>query len=124
MFKRRKLMVEEIKLQARTSALMDQSGYARIHTDVHDLLDMQENGYAELINDKGKAILVRISSDKLIQKDNINLGTKDLEKMEIEDGSLITIKHYKTVGDSIGEFKDKMVSKLKKDDTKEKTGSE
>ncbi len=117
-------MVEEIKLQARTSALMDQSGYARIHTDVHDLLDMQENGYAELINDKGKAILVRISSDKLIQKDNINLGTKDLEKMEIEDGSLITIKHYKTVGDSIGEFKDKMVSKLKKDDTKEKTGSE
>jgi len=124
MFKRRKLMVEEIKLQARTSALMDQSGYARIHTDVHDLLDMQENGYAELINDKGKAILVRISSDKLIQKDNINLGTKDLEKMEIEDGALITIKHYKTIGDSIGEFKDKMVSKLKKDDTKEKTGSE
>jgi len=117
-------MVEEIKLQARTSALMDQSGYARVHTDVHNLLGMEEKGYAELINEKGKAILVRISSDKLIPKDNINLGTKDLEKMEIEDGALITIKHYKTIGDSIGEFKDKMVSKLKNDDTKEKTGSE
>ncbi len=117
-------MVEEIKLQARTSALMDQSGYARVHTDVHDILEMQDGGYAELINDKGKAILVRISSDALIQKDSINLGKQDIEKMEIEEGSLITIKHHKTIGESIGDLKDKMVNKLKKDDTKEKTGDE
>lgn len=117
-------MEEEIKLRAHTSALLDQSGYARVHSDVNGLLNMQDKEYAQLINDKGDAIIVRVAYDGLIQKDHINLGRKDLEKMEIEDGALITMRPHVSVGDSIGKFKDKMVDKIKKNDTDKEKGDE
>ena len=111
-------MVEEIQhlveLIASKSALRDQHGYARVHTVVYEHLVMEEKDHVEVINSEGKAILVSIAHDKLIDKDAIRLGKHDMEKLDLSDGDKVHLKVHKTLADSVTELKDKVLSKLKK----------
>jgi transcription termination factor Rho len=103
-----------IGLRTHESELKDQSGYARVHSLVHEHLDMKDRGHIEVINKDGKAILVTVSYDKLIGKTDIRLGKKDMEKLDLKDGDEVHVKVHKTIIDSASDLKDKIVSKFKK----------
>jgi hypothetical protein len=109
-----------IGLKTHESKLNDQSGYARVHTLVHEHLDMKDKDRIEIINKDGKAILVTVSYDKLIGKTDIRLGKKDMEKLALAEGDEVHVKVHKTIMDSASDLKDKIVSKFKKPDEEAK----
>jgi formylmethanofuran dehydrogenase subunit D len=120
---RRENMEQTLRLTSKESELKDQSGYARIHTEVYNQLEIEEKDRIEVVNDEGKAILVKVNHDTIIPRNEVRLGPKDLEKLEISEGDEVGLKAHKTVGDTLREKKDKIVDKIKKRDEK-KQGDE
>jgi predicted DNA-binding antitoxin AbrB/MazE fold protein len=109
-----------IGLKTHESELRDQSGYARVHSLVHEHLDTKDREHVEVINKEGKAILLTVSHDSLIARTDIRLGKKDMEKLDLAEGEEVHVRVHKTIIDSATDLKDKIVSKFKKGDEESK----
>ena len=113
-----------VGLRCKESELKYQAGDARVHSDVHEHLMMVKRDHVEVVNSQGKAILVKISYDKLIDQDEIHLGKKDMEKLDLTNGDTVHLKVHRSIMDSIANFKEKILTRDKVEEKKEKKGDD
>jgi len=113
-----------VGLKCKESDLKYQTGDARVHSDVHEHLMMVKRDHVEVVNSQGKAILVKISYDKLIDQDEIHLGKKDMEKLDLTNGDTVHLKVHRSIMDSIANFKEKILTRDKVEEKKEKKGDD
>ncbi len=108
----------EVELNVVKSKIKAPGGIARINDDVLPHLKVEKGSDIELYT-KEKAIIVQLTADGLMEKDKISLRMPDMEKLGVEENEKVYLRAHETIGDALGELKEKIVKKVKRKDEDE-----
>ena len=107
-------------MTAHKSKISGVGGIARIHADLLPHLKVEKGNNVEVISRVNKtAVILSITADSMVPKNTISLRPVDMEHLEIEEGAEVFLEAHATIGDVLGEWKDKVVAKFTSDKDEE-----
>jgi formylmethanofuran dehydrogenase subunit D len=104
----------ELELTVRKSKIGAIGGIARINKDMLPHIKIEKGDEVEIYTkEPGKAIIVQLTADALMEKNLISMRGEDMKKLEVEEGAKVYLKAHHTIMDTLQEWKDKIVAKFK-----------
>ncbi len=93
-----------MELRARTSKIKGQPGVIRIHESHLEEVDFDEGDKIELCTPgtEGTGIVVKVASDKYIQRGLASIRKGDMDRLNIRDDDHVILRGYKAKGDTRG----------------------
>lgn len=77
------------------------SGIARVNVSVLTMVKVEE-GKPALLRHGNKERVVRLVADEMMDKGKVSLRQKDLEKLRVKAGEMVTLLPLKGVGSKLG----------------------
>lgn len=105
----------EVELNVVKSKIKAPGGIARINDDLLPHLKVEKGSDIELYT-KEKAIIVQLTADGVMEKDKISLRVPDMEKLNIKEDETVYLRAHETIGDALGDLKEKIIIKVKRKD--------
>lgn len=92
--------MEDVDLMVKRSPISG-SGIARVHVSVLQMVKVEE-GKPALLRRGTKERVVRLVADEMMEKGKVSLRQKDLERLRVKAGDMVTLLPLKGVGSKLG----------------------
>ena len=94
-------MKKSISLKIRKSDV-ERVGVVRVNDEILSKLEIEEGDRVTVSKDE-EAVIRKAFGDSSVKKDEIFLRPTAREKLEVNDGDIVDIEKYETVGESVKE---------------------
>lgn len=94
------------------------SGIARINSGYLKDIDLGEEHLVSIKSAEGE-ITVKLVSDKMAEKKKIVLRSADIEKLEVEEGSEVSLMPYTTVKEDMKDLWEKIKERFRSEEDEE-----
>lgn len=102
----------QVELTVMKSKIKFPGGIARVNSDILPHLHVEKGSDVEVYT-ANKAIIVKLTADTFMDKDKISMRPPDMEKIGVSEGDKVYIRAHESIGEVLGELKEKIVSRFK-----------
>jgi len=94
----------QVGLTVVKSRIKSPGGIARVNSEILPHLELEKGDSAKVFTDE-KAIIVMLSADTLMGKEQISLRPPDMERLGVQEGDIVYIRAHESIGSVLGEWK-------------------
>lgn len=103
--------MEEVTLRAIKRA-MPGHGRARVHSSLLNVIGIEDKTEVEVVTPKGASLTLTVYADALVEQGQIRISEEDLKRLDITDGTDVTVKRKVPVSEQVRDAAEDIAGKI------------